>query len=295
MPALQNGQGRQDGPAGAGAPAVDHGPAGIRLRRIPALQNCPTMGGGGGGVLACPRGRCYTGRRGGRWPRSRAGEAVVKLLSYNVLEGGLPDRLGPLVRVIRSAEAEVVALQEARHWRRNRRAIFRSFSRQLGMRGLLIPANSGFDLALFTRLPILGHTNHGLDTIFLHTTASVDLRAPGGEVFTLFCTHLRPYHPSRVREAKLLREWMRPYRKRYCAMCGDLNSLMAGDPVARRFIWAGSSLEQGPQGVIASIERAGWRDCFRLRNPRARGFTLGRGGGWRGWTTSSPRRRWQRG
>ena len=202
---------------------------------------------------------------------------MVKLLSYNVLEGGLPDRLGLLVRVIASAEADVVALQEARHWRRNRRAIFRRFSRQLGMRGLLIRANSGFDLAVFTRLPVLGHANLGRDTIFLHTTASVDLRAPGGDVFTLFCTHLRPDYSSRRREAKLLREWMRPYRRRYCAMCGDLNSLMAGDPVARRFIWAGSSLEQGPRGVIASVERAGWRDCFRLRNPRARGFTLGAG------------------
>jgi len=227
--------------------------------------------------LACPRGCWYTVRRGGRRPRPRGSEPVVKLLSYNVLEGGLPDRLGLLAKVIASAGADVVALQEARHWRRNRRAVFRSFSRRLGMRGLLIPANSGFDLAIFTRLPILRHANLGRDTIFLHTTASVDLRAPGGDTLTLFCTHLRPDHPSRLREAKLLREWMRPYRKRYCAVCGDLNSVMAGDPVARRLIWTGSELGRGPRGVLASLERAGWRDCFRLRNPQAPGFTLGAG------------------
>ena len=58
---------------------------------------------------------------------------MVKLLSYNVLEGALPDRLPKVLRVIDGAGADVVAVQEARHWRRNRRAIFRQVSRKLGM------------------------------------------------------------------------------------------------------------------------------------------------------------------
>jgi len=202
---------------------------------------------------------------------------VVRLLSYNVLEGALPNRLAKVSRVIESAEADVVAIQEARHWRRNRRRAFREAGRRLGMRGVLAPANSGFDLAVFSRLPILNHTNYGLDTVFLHTAMSVDLRAPSGETFTLFVAHLRPDFPSRQREARLLRQWMRPYRKSYCALCGDLNSLMAGDPVARSMIWPGSELGRGPRGVIGSIERGGWEDCFRLRNPRRPGFTLGAG------------------
>ncbi|MCJ7752312.1 MAG: hypothetical protein MUQ65_14700, partial [Armatimonadetes bacterium] len=129
---------------------------------------------------------------------------MLKLLSYNVLEGTLPDRLPKVLRVIRSAGADVVAIQEARYWRRNRREVFRKVSRELGMRGLLFPANSGFDLAVFSRLPILGHSNPGLDTVFLHTTASVDIEAPGGQTLTLFVTHLRPDYPSRRRELKLL-------------------------------------------------------------------------------------------
>jgi endonuclease/exonuclease/phosphatase family metal-dependent hydrolase len=200
---------------------------------------------------------------------------MVRLLSYNVLEGALPDRLPRVLRVIASAGADVVAIQEARHWRRNRRAIIRHVSRSLGMRGVIAPANSGFDLAVFSRLPILGHTNHGLDTIFLHTTLSVDLRAPQGRTLTLFVTHLRPDYPARRQEARLLLQWMRPHRSEYCAMCGDLNSLTAGDHVARRLIWPGSALEEGPRGVIAAMERARWADCFRLRNPRAPGLTLG--------------------
>jgi endonuclease/exonuclease/phosphatase family metal-dependent hydrolase len=200
---------------------------------------------------------------------------MLRLLSYNVLEGALPDRLARVLRVIKGADADVVAIQEARHWRRNRREAFRRVSRELRMRGLLIRSNSGFDLALFSRLPMLGHENLGLDTVFLHTTASVDLRAPSGETFTLFATHLRPDYPSRRREARLLLQWMRPYRRRLCAMCGDLNSLTAGDPVARRHIRAESELGRGPQGIIASVERAGWVDCFRERNPCAPGLTLG--------------------
>ncbi len=145
------------------------------------------------------------------------------------------------------------------------------------MRGIIAKANSGFDLAVFSRLPILSHTNHGLDTIFLHTTLSVDLRAPSGEVLTLFVTHLRPDLPARRQEARLLLQWMRPHRNRYCAMCGDLNSLTAGDHVARRLIWPGSALGEGPSGVIAAIERAGWTDCFRERNHTAPGLTLGAG------------------
>ena len=200
---------------------------------------------------------------------------MLKLLSYNVLEGALPPRLPAVLGVIASAEADVVAIQEARHWRHNRREMFRRVSRQLGMRGVLAPANSGFDIALFSRLPILSHTNHGLDTMLLHTTLSVDLRAPTGETVTVFVTHLRPDYPSRRREMRLLLEWMRPYRTAHCLMCGDLNSVMAGDPIDHRRIWRTSELGQGPKGVIAAIERAGWEDCFRLHNPRAPGFTLG--------------------
>jgi len=200
---------------------------------------------------------------------------MLRLLSYNVLEGALPDRLPKVLEVISSADADVVAVQEARYWRRNRRDIFRLVSRRLGMRGVLAKANSGFDLAVFSRLPILSHENHGLDTMFLHTTLSVDLRAPRGETFTLFVTHLRPEYAARRRELRLLLRWMRPYRGGYCAMCGDLNSLTAGDPVAKRLIWPGSALEEGPRGLIAAIERARFVDCFRERSPRAPGFTLG--------------------
>jgi len=69
----------------------------------------------------------------------------------------------------------------------------------------------------------------------------------------------------------------RPYRRRLCAMCGDLNSVRPGDPIAQRLIWPDSDLGRGPRGIIASIERAGWVDCFRRCNPRAPGFTLGDG------------------
>ena len=137
---------------------------------------------------------------------------MLKLLTYNILEGTFPDRLPKVLRVIRTAKADVVAIQEARYWRRNRREVFRTVSRELGMRGLLFPANSGFDLAVFSRLPILGHSNPGLGTVFLHTTASVDIQAPGGEPFTLFVTHLHPEYTSRRRELKLLSQWMRPHK-----------------------------------------------------------------------------------
>ena len=202
---------------------------------------------------------------------------VLKLLTYNVLEGALPERLPAVLRVIASADPDVVAIQEARYWRRSRREVFRRVSRHLGMRGVLAQANSGFDVAVFSRLPILRHANHGLDTIFLHTTLSVALRTPSGQALTLFVTHLRPDYPSRQREIGLLLQWMRPYRRAHCAMCGDLNSVMAGDPIDRHRIWQDSELREGPKGVIAAVERAGWEDSFRLRNPRAPGFTLGAG------------------
>jgi endonuclease/exonuclease/phosphatase family metal-dependent hydrolase len=202
---------------------------------------------------------------------------MLRLLSYNVLEGALPDRLPKVLRIIQSAEPDVVAVQEARHWRRNRREVYRHVSRTLGMKGVLLKANSGFDLAVFSRLRLLGHMNHGRDTVFLHTTGAVDLRAPSGVTFTLFATHLRPDYPSRREELKLLLEWMRPYRRRHCAMCGDLNSLTAGDHVARRLIRPDSELGREPHGIVRAIDRAGWVDCFRQRNPAAPGLTLGRG------------------
>ncbi len=202
---------------------------------------------------------------------------MLKLLSYNVFEGALPDRVAKVLRVVRSTEADVVAIQEARHWRRRRREVFRRVARKLGMRGLLFKANSGFDLAVFSRLRVLSHSNLGLDTVFLHTTAKLDLAAPTGETLTLFVTHLCPDYPSRRQELALLLKWMRPYRSRLCAMCGDLNSLTAGDHVAKGLIRRNSQLVQGPRGIIVDIERAQWVDCFRDKNPRAPGLTLGAG------------------
>ena len=202
---------------------------------------------------------------------------MVRLLTYNVPEGALPDRLPKVVRVLRSAHADVVAIEEARHWRRNRREVFLRVSRALRMPGLLFRSNSGFDLAVFSRLPVIGHVNHGLGTGFVHTTAAATLTAPSGSELTLFVTHLRPDYPHRRREAKLLLSWMRPYRTQLCAVCGDFNSLAAGDYVARRLVRPGSALTSGSRGIIAAIEREGWADCFRQRNPRAPGLTLGAG------------------
>jgi len=202
---------------------------------------------------------------------------VVRLLSYNVLEGAAPDRLGEVLRVIESADADVVAVQEARYWRRNRRAIFRCVKRQLGMRGLIVPANSGFDLVLFSRYRIARYANLGLDTVMLHTALSADLVMPSGATLTLFVAHLRPDMPGRAREAALLLQWMAPYRDAYCALCGDLNSVAPGDTIARSLIWPGSELGRIGDGVIASIRRDGWRDCLRLYSPRLAGFTLGVG------------------
>ncbi|MBN1458146.1 MAG: endonuclease/exonuclease/phosphatase family protein [Armatimonadetes bacterium] len=202
---------------------------------------------------------------------------MLRLLSYNVLEGALPNRLPKVLRIVHSAEPDVVAIQEARNWRRNRREVYRRVSRTLGMNGVLLRANSGFDLAVFSKLRILGYQNYGWDTIFLHTAGAVDVQAPNGITFTLFAAHLRPDYPSRREEAKLLLQWMRPYRQRHCAMCGDLNSLTAGDHVARRLIRPDSELTRGPQGIVRAIERAGWVDCFRQHNPAAPGLTLGQG------------------
>jgi len=202
---------------------------------------------------------------------------MLRLLSYNVLEGALPDRLPKVLGIIQSAEPDVVAIQEARHWRRNRRQVYRHVSRTLGMNGVLLKANSGFDLAVFSKLRILGHENHGWNTVFLHTAGSVDVQAPSGVTFTLFDVHLRPDYPSRRGEIKLLLEWMRPYRRRHCAMCGALNSLTAGDHVATRLLRPDSELTRGPQGIVRAIERAGWVDCFRHHNPAAPGLTLGQG------------------
>jgi exonuclease III len=199
---------------------------------------------------------------------------VFRLLTYNVLEGAASGRLDGVLQAVESARAEVVAIQEARYWRRHRRETLREASRRLGVRGLLAEANSGFDLVVFSRLPVLRFTNHGAESPFLHTACSLDLRAPSGAVVTLFVAHLRPDLPGRGHEVKLLLEWMRPYRSGYCALCGDLNSLTPGDPVASG-LWAGSPLGQRSDPVIPRIARAGWRDCFRLLHRTRPGFTLG--------------------
>ena len=45
--------------------------------------------------------------------------------------------------------------------------------------------------------------------------------------------------------------------------------------MAKRLIWPGSELGHRRPRVIPALARAGCQDCFRQRNPRAPGFTLG--------------------
>src|SRR6187431_1988858 len=76
-------------------------------------------------------------------------------MTYNILRGGKDAdsraRLADVCRLIRQVAPDILVLQECNDFERDGMRTFHLVERELGMRGVLSPAHSGFHVALFVR------------------------------------------------------------------------------------------------------------------------------------------------
>jgi exodeoxyribonuclease-3 len=150
-------------------------------------------------------------------------------MTYNILTGGRDplseSRLEKACQVIRSVQPDVLVLNECNDFERyGFRTVFR-LEQELGMRGILATASTGFHVALFTRVGRLVQTEL-LDTQMHHAAVVATLEIHGQRVLVIGA-HLCPFGgETRVAEIQHL---LRFVGKEHVFLLGDLNAVSPHD------------------------------------------------------------------
>jgi exonuclease III len=197
------------------------------------------------------------------------GHVLLRLVTYNILEGG-GSRLPLILRVLRRLQPDVVAIQEAHdlpavEW----------LAAQLNTQLVYGEANCPSALAWLSRLPIRRAENYRLPQL-AKTLLEIEIDWAGCEL-RLFATHLADRRQDagaypRVQEMHAIQGVLGEERS---MLVGDLNAVAPGDsvddpPGEPRF---GDALSDAPREVIRALQHHGYTDCFRKLHPRTRGYT----------------------
>ena len=186
----------------------------------------------------------------------------MKLMSYNILSGG-EDRIPHITNVIRGQQLDVVALVEA-----NSRENVETLARELDMQFVFGEANSEFNVAWLSHLPILRSENHRLPTL-TKTLLEIELLWQRRHIH-LFTTHLQhkrepESEQKRVEEVRAILSVTRRLGESPHLLAGDFNTLRPGD--------SPDVATDMPRKAIPLLLNAGYIDCYRRIHPIAPGYT----------------------
>jgi exodeoxyribonuclease III len=153
----------------------------------------------------------------------------VRLMTYNVLTGGRDDgndaRLGPICETIQSVAPDILILNECNGFEQDGFRTLYRLEAELGMRGVLAPAHSGFHGALFVRRGRLLETRLSSREVH-HAVISATLEIDG-TVLRVIGAHLNPFGgDARLLEVQHL---IRFLREEHVFVLGDLNALSPHD------------------------------------------------------------------
>jgi exodeoxyribonuclease-3 len=160
---------------------------------------------------------------------------TLRVATYNLLHGGQDGgnrtRLDTALEILREAEPDVVALQEAKGFEREGGRLLFEVENRLGMRGqLALAPRTGQNTAVFVA-PALGLLGFEADDLHFHHTAAIaTLAAPGvAAEITVISVHLSPLSPeTRLAEAAQLAGFAAPGS--WTILAGDFNSPGPADP-----------------------------------------------------------------
>lgn len=186
----------------------------------------------------------------------------MKLMSYNILLGG-EDRISSITNVIRGQQPDVVALLEA-----NSRENVETLARELDMQFIIGEANSEFNVAWLSRLPILRSENHRLPAL-AKTLLEIELLWQRRRVH-LFATHLQhkrepEFEQKRAEEVRAILGVTRRLGESPHLLAGDFNTLRPGESI--------DVATDMPREAIPLLLNAGYIDCYRRVHPIAPGYT----------------------
>ena len=195
---------------------------------------------------------------------------ILKVLSYNILEGGKRG-LQEIAGIIRDQNPDVVAIQEA-----NSRVRTMLLARELGMQLVFGRANTRSHVAWLSRLPVQRHTNHRLP-LLSKTLLEIEVRWDGAPL-RLFATHLAggsdKVHPAEEMPAVL--DVLRSLTSQPHLLVGDLNSIRPGDPTGTPpfdLERMQAAVDADPREAIRLMLDAGYVDCYRAAHPDCPGYT----------------------
>ena len=160
----------------------------------------------------------------------------MKVISYNIFQGGLDgdkkgERLEHIIDVIRSAETDVVGIQEACFWSYNDFEILKYVASKTGHSfftmtpaSLDVGETHPYSTAILSKHRILKETNHNY---FRNAATEVLIDTPLGEI-DIISLHLSPFtEEERLIEVEELLKSTAKYNN--VIIMGDFNSLSVHD------------------------------------------------------------------
>jgi hypothetical protein len=158
------------------------------------------------------------------------------LISFNILEGGRPNRLEAITQWISSQRPQAVVLTECNGFTETS---LRALAAKWGHNHSRIAlTSSGFLVSLTSQYPFakepivhLQHFRHAL----IEATIDVPINGPATRHLTIFGLHLTPAAGSeRLLEAQRVVELVKPYLQEWALVAGDFNSLSSKDSAEYR-------------------------------------------------------------
>jgi endonuclease/exonuclease/phosphatase family metal-dependent hydrolase len=148
---------------------------------------------------------------------------TLTVMTYNIKNGGQPDRLDAIIRVVAAYRPDVLALQELAGFDRDRGRLMREVASAVGMSGYLAKSWFGQPVAILVRAPGTVTSARRVRGPFHHAAAEVTMATDRGPL-TILGTHLCPYSGQRrLVEARTLARQVDPGR--LMLLTGDLNTL----------------------------------------------------------------------
>lgn len=179
---------------------------------------------------------------------------MTRIVSYNILAGGYnfrekgTRRTNELVKIIRSAQPDVVGLVEATNTHMTSKPlVIDEMAEQLGMQLIMggDPGERDYQVACLTRLPVIYSRIHTVEHKWARTILEVCVEEANGQHLTVFVVHLSAAFSHgwagtsiREHEVQELLKITQSHRETAIPhlIMGDFNSLAPGDAFKASFL-----------------------------------------------------------
>lgn len=207
----------------------------------------------------------------------------MRVMVYNILNGGGRDRLKFVTDVASAEEPDVLGLLECRGFDDNGGARLFEVEEATGLRGFLAPSTSGQAVTLFLNPEWQPKAVYRYASpVFHHACLCAHVQSTDGTPFTFVLTHLNPFSPdARLIEAQHMLRGVKDTAN--AIVMGDFNTYSHQDELTHDVLLDITPIRKPRQGgdrldtrVTRTLTAAGLVDTFRhlFSDPaRVKGFT----------------------